>query len=91
MKLIVATATFVLLTVSGDAVAIGEGGSSSHEKTREEVRRELVQAYKDGILPFRRSEYPPSTASMKKNKEAYARAHPERASKLDTPTKTTGR
>ncbi|KAK47040.1 hypothetical protein BG58_07665 [Caballeronia jiangsuensis] len=91
MKLIVAIATFVLLTVGVVAVANGENGPSSHGKTREEVRRELVQAYKDGVLPFRRSEYPPSAASMKKNKEAYARAHPEKASKLDTPTKTTGR
>ncbi|MDR5743550.1 hypothetical protein AWB71_05056 [Caballeronia peredens] len=91
MKLIVGIATFVLLTVGADGVANGEGGPMIQGKTREEVRQELVQAYKDGVLPFRRSEYPPSAASMKKNKEAYARAHPEKASKLDTPAKTTGR
>lgn len=86
MKLIVAIATLELLTVGVSGAAYGDEGSS-HGKTRAEVRHELVQAYKDGVLPFRRSEYPPSAASMKKNKEAYARAHPQAASKLDAPNK----
>ncbi len=89
MKLIIAIATLMLLTVGVNGVAYGDEGPLNRGKTREEVRRELVQAYKDGILPFRRSEYPPSAASMKKNKDAYARAHPEKTLEFDTPSKAT--
>ncbi len=94
MKSIIAIAVFLLPIVSLAAEANANAanvGSSSQAKTRAEVRRELIQAYEDGVLPFRRSEYPPNADSKKKNREAYARAHPENASKRNTRNESTGR
>ncbi len=59
-------------------------GPLNEGKTREQTRQELEQAYKDGLLPFRRSEYPPTAASKKKNRDAYLRAHPEEVAKPTT-------
>ncbi|MDR5743591.1 MULTISPECIES: DUF4148 domain-containing protein [Caballeronia] len=46
-------------------------------KTREQARTELEQAWRDGWLPYRRSEYPPSPATLDRNKKRYLTQHPE--------------
>ncbi|EKS72735.1 hypothetical protein BURK_004762 [Burkholderia sp. SJ98] len=75
MKIAFSAATLVMLTIGAQACAY-DAPTAQQGKTREQARQELLQAYKDGVLPFRRAEYPPSAASMKKNKDAYARVHP---------------
>ena len=84
MKPVLGVATLALLIWTGSAGS--REGPSNQGKTREQTRQELVQAYKEGVLPFRRSEYPPTAASMKKNREAYARTHPGATSKQEVPS-----
>jgi hypothetical protein len=43
--------------------------------TRAEVNRQLVQAEADGFLPLHKSDYPPSPATIARNKELYAIQH----------------
>ncbi|SPB14122.1 hypothetical protein NOV72_01371 [Caballeronia novacaledonica] len=62
---------------AGSTVARAQGVSDGQGKTREEARRELEQAWREGELPFRRREYPPTPESKKRNKERYERTHPE--------------
>lgn len=57
------------------------GGSG---KTREQVREELRQAYRDGLLPHRRGEFPPSAETIRRNKRLYALRHPEEFAQRDT-------
>ncbi|WP_175946278.1 DUF4148 domain-containing protein [Caballeronia sp. BCC1704] len=77
MKSIVVIAMALLMA----SLAQAHEGPLNEGKTREQARQELEQAYRDGVLPFRRSEYPPTAATKKKNREAYLRAHPEEAAK----------
>lgn len=50
--------------------ASGVGG-----KTRAEVYAELVQAQKDGFLPFKKTDYPPSAETIRRNQELYRLTH----------------
>ncbi|EKS72762.1 DUF4148 domain-containing protein [Caballeronia sp. Lep1P3] len=75
MKSIVGIAAALLLA----GLAQAHEGPFDEGKTRAQARQDLEQAYRDGVLPFRRSEYPPTAASKKKNRDAYLRAHPEDA------------
>ncbi|SAL32089.1 hypothetical protein AWB70_02089 [Caballeronia cordobensis] len=86
MKSICVVAAALLMA----GLAQAHEGPLNEGKTREQARQELEQAYKDGVLPFRRSEYPPTEASRKKNREAYLRAHPEDAAKPTTSEASTG-
>jgi hypothetical protein len=43
--------------------------------TRADVYAQIVQAEADGILPFHRNDYPPSPATIARNKELYALRH----------------
>ncbi|HTH60717.1 MAG TPA: DUF4148 domain-containing protein [Paraburkholderia sp.] len=70
-----------MVALSGIAAAQHPTGASG--KTREQVRQELEQAYRDGLLPHKRTEYPPSEATIKRNKELYALRHPEQASQIE--------
>jgi hypothetical protein len=45
-------------------------------KTREQVYQELIQAQRDGLLPTRDVDYPPSEETIRRNKELYAIAYP---------------
>jgi hypothetical protein len=41
-------------------------------KTRAEVRQELLQAYKDGLIPTTEADYPPSRRTIERNKALFA-------------------
>ncbi|ACD18762.1 DUF4148 domain-containing protein [Paraburkholderia phytofirmans] len=41
-------------------------------KTRAEVRQELLQAYKDGLIPTTEADYPPSKRTIERNKALFA-------------------
>ncbi|SAK44635.1 hypothetical protein AWB80_00782 [Caballeronia pedi] len=73
---IFSTALVVLL--SGCASSPEPGASGS--KTREQARAELDQAWRDGWLPYKRSDYPPSEATRERNRKRYVTKYPE-----DTP------
>ncbi|WP_082712044.1 DUF4148 domain-containing protein [Burkholderia singularis] len=46
-------------------------------KTREQVRQELIQAYHDGLLPTSKLDYPPSEATIARNKELHRLIEPK--------------
>ena len=41
-------------------------------KTRAEVRRELIQAYREGLIPTTEADYPPSKRTIERNKALFA-------------------
>ncbi|SMF99594.1 DUF4148 domain-containing protein [Burkholderia singularis] len=49
----------------------------SSGKTREQVRQELIQAYHDGLLPTSKLDYPPSEATIARNKELHRLVEPK--------------
>nr|WP_238212479.1 DUF4148 domain-containing protein [Caballeronia novacaledonica] len=71
-----------LAVISAALVIVSSGCSSTlpsdvaHGKTSEQARTELEQAWRDGWLPYKRSEYPPSPATLDRNKKRYATQHP---------------
>lgn len=69
----IAIGTMVLIAAGA---AAAQDNTTSAPKTREQVRAEIEQARRDGILPFRRYDYPPSKATIERNKELYAITHP---------------
>ncbi|CAE6733160.1 hypothetical protein R69927_01922 [Paraburkholderia domus] len=44
----------------------------SHGKTRAEVRQELLQAQRDGLIPTNDTDYPPSQRTVERNKARFA-------------------
>ncbi len=54
-------------------------------KTREQVREEIVQARRDGLLPYRRHEYPPGAETIRRNRELYAIRHAEETAARNRP------
>jgi hypothetical protein len=68
---------FGVITLAATGMVAAQETHASQGKTREQVREELVQAWRDGLLPYKRYEYPPSDATIARNKELYAIAHPE--------------
>ncbi|WP_407973385.1 DUF4148 domain-containing protein (plasmid) [Burkholderia pyrrocinia] len=54
------------------ASSVSQFGSITEQcKTREQVRQELIPAYHDGVLPTSKHDYPPSPATIARNKELY--------------------
>ncbi|VWC92810.1 hypothetical protein BCO18430_03363 [Burkholderia contaminans] len=49
----------------------------SQSKTREQVRQELIAAYHDGLLPTGKHDYPPSDATIARNKELHQLIEPK--------------
>ncbi len=49
------------------------------KKTREQVYQELIQAQRDGLLPVRDVDYPPSEETIRRNKQLYAISYPDDA------------
>lgn len=49
----------------------------SRGKTREQVQQELIQAYHDGLLPTSKHDYPPSEATIARNKELHQLSEPK--------------
>jgi hypothetical protein len=66
-----------ITTLAASGAVAAQGMPDSQGKTREQVREEIVQARRDGRLPYTRHDYPPSAATIKRNKELYAIAHPD--------------
>ncbi|KWF26788.1 hypothetical protein WL88_10570 [Burkholderia diffusa] len=53
------------------------GNTVSRGKTREQVQQELNQAYHDGLLPTSKHDYPPSEATIARNKELHRLSEPK--------------
>ena len=68
-----------VMTLVATGMVAAQEPQASQGKTREQVREELVQARRDGLLPYKRYEYPPSADTIARNKELYAITHPEDA------------
>ncbi|RAQ11736.1 DUF4148 domain-containing protein [Burkholderia cepacia] len=47
--------------------------------TRAEIYQQLIDAEAGGLLPTDRNDYPPSQAQIARNRQLYARAHPDAA------------
>lgn len=60
------------LAVWVSACGAGQPPLSQPAKTKQQADVELQTAWKDGWLPFRRSEYPPAQATLERNKKRYA-------------------
>ncbi|WP_137909973.1 MULTISPECIES: DUF4148 domain-containing protein [unclassified Burkholderia] len=69
MKRATFTAGVALLVFASTAIAQTSSGTPG--KTREQVRAELVQAYRDGLVPYSRNDYPPSASTIARNKVLY--------------------
>jgi hypothetical protein len=68
-----------VITLVATSVFAAQETQAGQGKTREQVREELVQAWRDGLLPYKRHEYPPSADTIARNKQLYAITHPEDA------------
>lgn len=44
----------------------------AHGKTRAEVRQELIQAQRDGLIPTNDTDYPPGKRTIERNKARFA-------------------
>ena len=62
-----AVACCVAMSASAQSVSTG--------KTRAQVRAELVQAQRDGVVPAPKHDYPPSAEEIQRNAELYAIQH----------------
>jgi hypothetical protein len=72
MKLIITLAATAIAAISAvNAYA----QSKSSELTRADVYAQVIQARADGILPYHRNDYPPSPATIARNKELYVLRH----------------
>ena len=69
---------FCVLSLAATGMVAAQETPSSRRKSREQVREE-VQAWRDGLLPYKRYEYPPSAETIARNKELYAITHPDDA------------
>jgi Domain of unknown function (DUF4148) len=70
----------LLTCVAVTALGLAFGSSAfaqttTPEMTRAEVHQQLAQAEADGLLPVRKDDYPPSAATIARNKELYAIQH----------------
>lgn len=64
-----------LITLSVAAMALIGAVSQAAQaqgKTRAQVNQELAQAQHDGIIPHSKTQYPPSTERIARNKELHA-------------------
>jgi hypothetical protein len=69
---------FCVLSLAATGMVAAQETPSSRRKSREQVREE-VQAWRDGLLPYKRYEYPPRAETISRNKELYAITHPDDA------------
>ncbi len=69
MKAIKFAALLVTSTIALGAVS---QSAQAQAKTREQVRQELVQAQHNGLIPSSKTHYPPSEATIARNKETHA-------------------
>jgi hypothetical protein len=52
--------------------AIPKLNQKVHGKTRAEVRQELIQAQRDGLIPTNDTDYPPGKRTIERNKARFA-------------------
>ncbi|MDE1011262.1 MAG: DUF4148 domain-containing protein [Paraburkholderia fungorum] len=52
--------------------AIPKLNQKAHGKTRAEVRQELIQAQRDGLIPTNDTDYPPGKRTIERNKARFA-------------------
>ena len=71
--------TVGVMTLVATGMIAAQETQARQSNTQEEVREELVQAWRDGLLPNKRYENPPSADTIARNKELYAITHPEDA------------
>lgn len=57
-------------TLGAHAAAFAQDASAA-DKTRAQVRQELVQAEAQGLLPSSRGDYPPSAQTIARNRQLY--------------------
>jgi Domain of unknown function (DUF4148) len=64
------------------ATMASNSGSIEHPgKTREQVRQELIQAQRDGLLPTSKTDYPPSPELIARNRALYEVVEPKWATR----------
>lgn len=63
----------VVLTMTGVSIALVSQAALA-QKSREQVRQELAQTQHEGYTPAGRTQYPPTEASIARNKEIHAAA-----------------
>jgi hypothetical protein len=68
-------ATFAITAIALISGVNAYAQSTSSSLTRADVYAQLVQAQADGILPYHRTDYPPSPATIARNKELYVLRH----------------
>ncbi|KGC06815.1 MULTISPECIES: DUF4148 domain-containing protein [Burkholderia] len=68
----------VLLSCALSAPIVAFAQTADHALTRADVRADLIRAERDGTLPTPKSDYPPSTETIARNRELYAIAHGDR-------------
>lgn len=69
------TMAVILAIVVSDG-ALAQVASNAPGKTRAEVRAEIEEARREGWLPYKRHDYPPSRETIRRNRERYALTHP---------------
>ncbi|TCG03769.1 hypothetical protein BZM27_45875 [Paraburkholderia steynii] len=69
-----ASLAIIALALASSTSAFAQTSSSA--LTRAEVRAQLIQAERDGIMPYSKVDYPPSAETIARNKELYKIRHP---------------
>ncbi|MGF6855927.1 uncharacterized protein DUF4148 [Paraburkholderia sp. RAU2J] len=80
---------FTALAVAVAALGLSIGStafaqSNSPGLTRAEVLAQLQQAQAEGLVPAPKDDYPPSEATIARNREIYAIQHPGEAAAVKT-------
>ena len=69
---------YLLMGALACTIAVNASAQTvSTGKTRAEVRAELVQAQREGLVPVPKNDYPPSADTISRNAEIYAIQHHE--------------
>ncbi len=74
-RLAATTLAAVCLTFGVNAFA----QTSAPGLTRAEVRAQLIQAERDGLIPANKDNYPPDARTIEHNRKIYAIQHPDSA------------
>jgi hypothetical protein len=68
MKTLAATAALLITAVAGATFATA---ASADGLTREQVRAQLVEAQREGVVPTTPADYPPSASEIARNRTTY--------------------
>ncbi|WP_063532639.1 DUF4148 domain-containing protein [Burkholderia sp. MSMB1589WGS] len=71
-----AAAAAVAASALTATAALASTPDAPQGKTRAQVRAELIQAYRDGVIPTSDGDYPPSQATIDANRARLAATHP---------------